>query len=235
MKYSPSPLPQSGFRGWLQTELRAIARAFSGVDNLTLTALTVEPGRLAAGMVAYADGANWNPGWGAGPYMYDGAAWLPLAGSPQHFQVRDNGTTTQTTTTTNTTIAGLWSTPSFADPCFSWDGATGFLTCNQSGTIELSATVSAEQQAGAARTTLRAILSYDAGGVGSWVQMARAWNYTHRLTASQELGSTVIPRVKRDVTAGDRFRLRVAHQTTAVVVGSAAVSGGTILSATLFP
>ncbi len=33
---------------------------------------------LRKGMIAYADGTNWNPGAGEGVYYYNGAAWVKL-------------------------------------------------------------------------------------------------------------------------------------------------------------
>jgi len=45
-------------------------------DVVNLRVLTAEPASPANGMMAYADGATWNPGGtGAGFYVYEAGAW----------------------------------------------------------------------------------------------------------------------------------------------------------------
>lgn len=42
---------------------------------LILETRNAAPGKLQDGMIAKADGVNWNPGAGAGVYVYRGGAW----------------------------------------------------------------------------------------------------------------------------------------------------------------
>jgi len=47
------------------------------------------PPRPRRGTYAYADGTNWNPGFGEGPYYFNGSLWLPMGGAVRvlHAQV----------------------------------------------------------------------------------------------------------------------------------------------------
>lgn len=73
MKYAaPSTAPVL-----IPEELRHIADALSAVetDTVLLKQWNAEPDKLYNGLVAYADGTNWNPGSGEGFYGYYDAAW----------------------------------------------------------------------------------------------------------------------------------------------------------------
>ena len=65
---------------WVVEAFAAQGRALQEFENVKLTALNTEPIRPRDGMVAFADGTNWNPGSGSGAYVYDGA-WVPLGGA----------------------------------------------------------------------------------------------------------------------------------------------------------
>lgn len=43
-----------------------------------LNKLHAAPPRAIEGMVVYADGTNWNPGFGAGLYQYRGSTWTAI-------------------------------------------------------------------------------------------------------------------------------------------------------------
>lgn len=59
-------------------ELMRIAAAFEIARAGSVEFLNVEPVRLREGMVAGADGTNWNPGSGQGVYVYYNSAWNKL-------------------------------------------------------------------------------------------------------------------------------------------------------------
>jgi hypothetical protein len=60
-------------------EFRRLEEALNEpVDFAYLQDLHVEPTRPRAGMIAQADGSDWDPGYGAGLYRYDGSNWLIL-------------------------------------------------------------------------------------------------------------------------------------------------------------
>jgi hypothetical protein len=63
----------------VQDQLDAIAQAQSDtLDFIQLNTLNREPERVREGIVAKADGTNWNPGSGAGFYGYRGGSWRKL-------------------------------------------------------------------------------------------------------------------------------------------------------------
>lgn len=60
----------------LRVELDRLAMQFSQPsDYLALTTLYGSPKRVFDGMVVMADGTTWNPGSGAGAYVYRNSGW----------------------------------------------------------------------------------------------------------------------------------------------------------------
>lgn len=79
MPYSPQP-PASiqsveELRQWLQDELRNVALAINETQIVDLRPSYRAPERLRDGVIVYADGTQFNPGSGEGPYVWDGTAW----------------------------------------------------------------------------------------------------------------------------------------------------------------
>ena len=76
-----APTEQLAFRAWVLDELSTISTSFSEVetDTVILKQWNAEPAKLYDGLLAYADGSNWNPGSGEGLYSYYNAAWKFLA------------------------------------------------------------------------------------------------------------------------------------------------------------
>lgn len=76
MEYYPGQVPQGWDRQWLQAELRRIAEVLSaGSDAVRIEATAVAPTKVVEGMIRRADGTNWDPGRGAGLYIYRGGSW----------------------------------------------------------------------------------------------------------------------------------------------------------------
>ena len=68
---SPSAIANS-----LRIELNALAAQLSQpADFLSLKTLYAQPGRVFDGMIVKADGTTWNPGSGAGLYLYRASDW----------------------------------------------------------------------------------------------------------------------------------------------------------------
>jgi hypothetical protein len=65
-------------RGWTEGELQAIEQEFSGLQVVPLEPVFRAPVRPREGMIIYADGTNYNPGSGEGPYVYINGAFAPL-------------------------------------------------------------------------------------------------------------------------------------------------------------
>lgn len=60
-------------------ELQRISEALQLVQQgQFLPELHVAPDKPRNGRIVYADGTDWNPGFGKGIYFYDGSAWQPL-------------------------------------------------------------------------------------------------------------------------------------------------------------
>lgn len=76
-RYSPLPAPSG--QEYTYRELLDLSRALEEArEFLPLETLSVAPARPQEGMVALADGTNWNPGEGAGFYGYRNGAWRIL-------------------------------------------------------------------------------------------------------------------------------------------------------------
>ncbi|HMM52299.1 MAG TPA: hypothetical protein PKD87_11865 [Burkholderiaceae bacterium] len=76
--YIPGHVPADA-PDWIARELRAISEAtFGAAPDVQLIPRAVEPQRPRTGMVVFADGADWDPGSGAGVYVYTGSAWSKL-------------------------------------------------------------------------------------------------------------------------------------------------------------
>lgn len=75
MAYIPRQPPPDPLSGWLLEELNNIARSTS-TDIVQLQPQSVAPTRPRAGLLVEADGINWNPGSGAGLYIFRAGAWV---------------------------------------------------------------------------------------------------------------------------------------------------------------
>ena len=60
---------------WAELELYKIQREFSLQDFIFLALHNVAPTKPREGMIAFADGTNWNPGGGKGIYGYYNGTW----------------------------------------------------------------------------------------------------------------------------------------------------------------
>lgn len=63
---------------WLYAELLRVSSGTAAPTTLQFEVLHIEPERPQNGMLAYADGTDWNPGAGAGLYERRGGAWAKL-------------------------------------------------------------------------------------------------------------------------------------------------------------
>ena len=75
------PANLTEFQLWVLDELRHISDAVSELetDTVLLKEWNAEPDKLYNGLVAYADGTNWNPGGGRGVYAYENGTWVKLS------------------------------------------------------------------------------------------------------------------------------------------------------------
>lgn len=71
------PPDANSLPAYLDQELSEIERAQNEpVFILQLAVSNVAPAKVRPGMLVEADGTNWNPGAGAGLYIYRGSAWV---------------------------------------------------------------------------------------------------------------------------------------------------------------
>lgn len=78
MGYQVGNLPADA-PAWMVQELRKLQEAEKApVDFVQLRVLNVAPTKPRAGMLVEADGVNFNPGAGAGCYIYRAGAWVKL-------------------------------------------------------------------------------------------------------------------------------------------------------------
>jgi len=147
-------------------------------DALRLEVRGAAPAKPRQGTVAFADGTGWNPGAGAGLYVYTGTAWLPLSGAgaytPSLSGVTNVGASTAYQCQWSRTGAVVWVSGKFdLDP-----SALGNTVLAIALPIA-SALVLEEQCAGTAASTVgaalikgdasndRALLQWDATDAGS--------------------------------------------------------------------
>lgn len=82
MRYEPETLSGSTgnpiLEAYLAQELRRIAEAFTGIEEILLVELNVEPDKPRDGMIILVDGTNFNPGSGRGFYGRSNGAWVFL-------------------------------------------------------------------------------------------------------------------------------------------------------------
>lgn len=78
--YYPGTIPEEYNQAVLTEELERIATALAALEvpTILLAPQHVEPTRPQIGMIATADGSDWDPGHGAGVYEYNGSEWEPL-------------------------------------------------------------------------------------------------------------------------------------------------------------
>lgn len=78
MAYTPRvpPSDPAQLGQFVQVELQKIAQEWSQKQSfLMLDTLYAAPTKPRDGMVVMADGTTWNPGSGAGVYLYRASAW----------------------------------------------------------------------------------------------------------------------------------------------------------------
>lgn len=94
----PSVATPEALARYLFEELGRISLAFDSTrSNLMLDELNVEPSRPVEGLVAVADGTNWNPGSGQGAYIYLSGVWIPLGAAGIVFSRSVNSVSTNGT------------------------------------------------------------------------------------------------------------------------------------------
>lgn len=63
---------------FLQQELDSVSQELGNTDALELRVRNAAPDKPRNGMLVEADGTNWNPGAGAGLYVFRAGAWVRI-------------------------------------------------------------------------------------------------------------------------------------------------------------
>lgn len=79
---------------YVQRELTALSQELAETTVLESRSISAPPTKPRDGMIAHADGTNWNPGSGAGAYVFQGGVWVPMS-------------TNQAGTVTNAMLSGM--------------------------------------------------------------------------------------------------------------------------------
>ena len=77
VKRQATPVTLEQLTRYVQEEFRQIQLAFLNIDiqTMKLVELHKEPDKPETGIIAFADGVDWNPGAGRGLYQYKSNAW----------------------------------------------------------------------------------------------------------------------------------------------------------------
>ena len=82
MPYVPRPRVNAHdvntLQDYLEMEFISISRSMLDFREVDLRPSARVPLKPKTGMIVYADGTNWNPGSGAGVYVYMGGVWALL-------------------------------------------------------------------------------------------------------------------------------------------------------------
>lgn len=147
-----------------------------------------------------------------------------------HFQVFDDGTTTQATTTTPTVVTNLWASADISTSDITFTDSTGRATFNTAGTAVIDAKAVTYQTANNRHELHIRILHWNGSTLNIYDESA---NYASRNTTQRE-GDATIPGLKIEVGVNDYIVMAVYHIGVAGTLGAAQVAGQTRISITLF-
>jgi hypothetical protein len=105
--YAPVAPPRDLNDVWLELNRLQSALLTGEIDFIKLKSWADAPAKPSEGVVYYADGTNWNPGHGEGPYVYRNSEWVPLFPLVSGVIISDTSVSNTTTETEiyTTTIA----------------------------------------------------------------------------------------------------------------------------------
>ncbi len=81
MEYQPESFAggtQEQMVAWLLQELNKVRQVLNGKQDAEVRFRASPPERVREGLIAAADGVNWNPGAGKGLYLYTAGTWQKL-------------------------------------------------------------------------------------------------------------------------------------------------------------
>lgn len=235
--YTPQPPGNTTVDQWAYREFIVLSQAFGKPPGWYLDVVNIPPTRPRDGLLAFADGTNWNPGQGKGLYIYSAAFQKLLTSSSvitnamlatmPAWTIKGN-VTSGVATPTDFTIDGLTlkSPPVAADELILWDVVGSAIKKVAVSSFVLnpgawtSYTPSFAPNTGAFTT---------ASASGRWVQLGKTIHFSINLT------------ITTNGTGAGFFKvgLPIAVQTAATAIGretngvTGKVLGGTIQAGNL--
>ena len=144
LKYvSPSTAPENlkEFQSWVLDEFRHVTDALSQIetDTLLLKEFNAEPAKLYNGLLAYADGTNFNPGLDRGLYAYLNGKWQIATPVIRSIRLRlQPGATPNTNINVSdrSATAGTYNPPTITNAVnMAKSASSGSFSLNSSGTF----------------------------------------------------------------------------------------------------
>ncbi len=136
--YSPSPTPLEvkELGRFVTEELFKLSVAIDLLSQGHLDKVNVAPVKPRDGDIRYADGTNWNPGYGIGLYQVQGTTYIPITRAGHLTAIVTNAAATYTVLTTDgtiiqTTAASVYTLPAAA----SYTGRILHLVTQFAGTV----------------------------------------------------------------------------------------------------
>lgn len=175
--YTPlaPPSDPKALPAYLQTEFARIAAELANpLDRVRLRELPVVPTKFADGWLIYADGANYDPGSGEGPYCRINGAWVPLSSAlsgvsksaDYGFALTDANRAFLHPSADTT--ARTWTIPANASVPFPVYTALTFINQDSAGTLTIAITSDTMRLAGAGTTGSRTLT---ANGIATAVKV----------------------------------------------------------------
>ena len=175
--YTPlsPPSDPKALPAFLQTELARIAAELSNTQNFVdLREMPAEPSKLRDGRLIYANGANWNPGAGEGPYCYINGQWVALSSALAGKSYSADHTFTLTEANlaflhpAADTTARTWTIPANASVAYPLYTALTFINQNGAGVISIAITSDTMRLSSAGTTGTRSLA---ANGIATAVKI----------------------------------------------------------------
>jgi len=222
-RFGNVPVNVAEVPSFLQREFPRLQQVLNNAQDIVwLRPLTVEPVKKREGMTVIADGANWNPGLGAGTYQYLGGVWVKFEAASSIGNVTSVGlalpsefTVSGSPITTSGTLTGAWASQTQNYAFMAPSGANGVPSFRPMLSVDVSDATNANTASKIVKRdasgnfsagTITAALIGNATTATAW-QTARALSYTGDATGSMSVdgsanASAALTLADTAVTAG---------------------------------
>ena len=212
MTYTPGRVPDPD----VQVELEQVALELERPEPayVTLTQWNAAPAKPVDGMIAYADGTNWDPGSGQGLYAYYGSAWnyLNATGGGSSFESYPACYTHSGSTNITNSAATVALDTETLDPASGHSISAGVITVSNAGEyhISYSVPVNDDGSTGGTRARVYCWVERNTGGGYSAITQSRGQDYAREASGGEGVSAAFIA----TLTAGDLIRLQIQQSGT---------------------